>query len=47
MRLVVCIDDDQKSVGAISHAQTIAEALGGEVVLLHVVEAAGKGRRTA
>ena len=43
MRLVVCIDDDQKSVGAISHAQTIAEALGGEVVLLHVVEVPEKG----
>ena len=43
MRLLVCIDDDQTSVGAISHAQTIAEALGGEVVLLHVVEAPEKG----
>ncbi len=42
MRLLVCIDDDQKSVGAISHAQTIAEALGGEVVLLHVLEAPEK-----
>jgi len=43
MRLVVCIDDDQKSVGAISHAQAIARALGGEVVLLHVMERPGQG----
>ena len=37
-RLLVCIDEDQKSVGAIPHAQTIAEALGGNVILLQVVE---------
>jgi len=43
MRLLVCIDDDQKSVGAISHAQAIAGALGGGVVLLHVMEAPDKG----
>jgi len=43
MQLLVCIEDDQRSAGAISHVQTIAQALGGDVVLLHFLEAAEKG----
>ena len=43
MQLLVCIEDDHRSAGAISHVQTIAQALGGDVVLLHFLEAAEKG----